>query len=196
MTPTLRSLRLILHHYTPMLVSQQHVDWLNNQELMFFSEQRHYHHSLKSQLEYTRCFKPCDHVWVIRCGSNDVGTITAHLDDPNSTANMGILLAPESQGQGFGTEAWTTVMEWLFSEGIRKVEAGCREDNWAMRRLALNAGMTLEAEIPGHFRVGDSAKGMALYGRFAVEPERSEWAEMWREPFWKPKETVHASSSA
>ncbi len=196
MTPTLRSLRLILHDYSPSLVAQEHVDWLNDPTVTRFSEQRHYRHTMKSQYDYVRGVQSCDHIWLIRLGAEDVGTITAHVDPPNGIANMGILLGPAFQGQGLAAEAWIAVMEWLFSEGIRKVEAGCREDNWQMRRLALSTGMTLEGEVPGHFKVGDGVKGMALYGRFKDEPQRSQWEEMWREPFWKPKVELDASSSA
>ncbi len=196
MTPALRSLRLLLYSYTPSLVAQEHVDWLNNPELTFYSEQRHHRHSIKTQYDYVRSFRPCDYVWLIRCGAKDIGTITAYIDALNGVSNLGILLGPSYQGQGLATEAWLAVMDWLFAEGIRKVEAGCREDNWSMRRLALSTGMTLEAVIPGHFRVGDDAKGMALYGRFKSEPRRTEWDEMWREPFWKPKVLTHESSLA
>lgn len=195
MTPTLRSLRLILHAYTPMLVTQQHVDWLNNPELLFYSEQRHRPHSIATQYEYVRGFQPCDHVWVIRCGAEDIGTLTAFVDDINGTANMGVLLG-SNHGQGFGTEAWLTVTEWLFSTGVRKIEAGCRDDNWPMRRLALCAGMRLEAEVPGHFKVGDNERGMALYGRFAADTTQSEWEAMWNAPFWKPKVNSYESSSS
>ena len=175
MTPTLRSARLILTPYTPMLVTQEHVDWLNDRELVQYSEQRYREHTLRTQLDYVRHLAP-SHIWVIRCNGVDIGTISAYTDDRNRTANLGILLGNRVyHGQGFAAEAWETVMQWLFSEGIHKVEAGCQANNAPMRRLAITTGMTLEGEIPGHFKVGDEYRDLCLYGRFARDSHPSLW---------------------
>lgn len=185
MTPTLRSLRLILSPYTALWVRSEHIEWLNNRDHMQFSEQRHRLHTVKSQIEFARSIPPDSHVWVVRCGATDVGTISAHSDKLNQVANMGILIGPNHLGHGFGQEAWATVMEWLFDEGAKKVEAGCRADNAPMRRLALATGMAQEAIIPGHYRVGDERRDLVLYGRFCDSKSPSEWDTMWREPFWR-----------
>jgi len=187
MTPALRSLRLILHPYTPMLVSEEHVSWLNDKDLMRYSEQRHKRHDLYSQQIYAGGYDGNRNLWLLRCNGVDIGTISAYTDNDNSRANLGVLIGKrEYQGQGLAAEAWTAVIDWLFDNGFHKVECGCREDNAMMRRLAVTTGMTLEAEIPGHFKVGDEFKGLVLYGRFKVDKYRSEWQKVWQPPFWDP----------
>ena len=187
MTPALRSFRLTLHPYTRILVSLEHVGWLNDPELMQYSENRHLRHTLMSQYAYVSNFGDNQHLWLIRCGEKDIGTISAHVDDINKRANLGILLGSrEHQGQGLAAEAWLAVIDWLFGEGIHKVEAGCRDDNHPMRRLAVTTGMTLEAELPGHFKCGDKWLSAVLYGRFKTDQYHSEWDAMWSEPFYKP----------
>lgn len=175
MTPTLRSPRLILTSYTRPLVTQEHVDWLNDRALLQYSEQQRYRHTLRSQLDYVE-HVVVTHFWVIRCNGADIGTMKAYVDEHNRRANLGILLGNRLyHGQGFAAEAWETVMVWLFGEGINKIEAGCQANNNAMRRLAITTGMTLEGEIPGHFRVGDEYRDLCLYGRFARDVHPSQW---------------------
>lgn len=178
-TPSLRSRRLILYPYTPVLVADEHVRWLNDPELMQFSEQRHYRHTLRSQISYAGRDSPDRHLWLIRCGTTDIGTISAYVDDNNKNANLGILIGKkEYQGQGFAAEAWCTVIDWLFSEGYHKVECGCREDNEPMKRLAMTTGFELEAQISQHFKVGDEFRDLVLFGRFAADKFESEWETM------------------
>lgn len=195
MIPTLRSARLLLRPYTPMLVQTAHVDWLNDKELMQYSEQQFFDHTMKSQIEYVRAEVPERLLWLICCNGKDIGSISVYVNERHKRANLGILLgAREYHGQGFAAEAWTTVIEHLFESGINKVEAGCRLDNERMRRLAVTTGMRLEAEIPGHFKVGDSYHGLALYGRFARDVFHSEWQQMWAGPYWEPKNNAGSSS--
>lgn len=200
MTPCLYSTRLILYPYTPMLVTPEHVDWLNNRDLMQYSEQRlRPPHTMVTQMAYAKDVNPNRHVWLIRysrleietipSGGKDIGTISAYVDEHNRTANLGILLGSrEHHGMGLAAESWCAVIEWLFTEGdIHKVACGTRDDNYPMRRLATTTGMTLEAEIPGHFKVGDTWRGLVLYGRFKHESFHSEWQKMWQPPYWKPE---------
>jgi len=178
-----------------MLVTQEHVDWLNDKELMQYSEHRHRQHDLGTQFAYTGGHHPERHLWLIRCNGADIGTLSAYVDSTNKHANLGILIGSRAhQGQGLAAEAWTTVVDYLFDEGFHKVECGCMDTNHRMRRLATTTGFTLEATIPGHFRVGDRFEGLVLYGRFKVDKYHSEWERMWRPPFWKPGEQTSASS--
>src|SRR5215475_12022905 len=125
MTPALRSARLILHPHSPMLVTQEHVDWLNDKDLMKYSEQRHHEHTLRTQLDYVRAEHPSRLVWLIRCNSVDIGSMSAYVDAANQRADLGILLGRrEYHGQGLAAEAWTTVIDYLFDSGLHKIECG------------------------------------------------------------------------
>lgn len=204
MTYTLRTPRLVLHPYNEFAVTQQHVDWLNDRELMQYSEQRHFVHTMKSQYEYARQVKFAeDHsisdkqlLWLIqgsdgKDGYEDLGTISANIDLINKRANLGILIGSRPhQGMGLAAEAWNAVVDWLFSQNCHKVEAGCREDNWKMRRLAVTTGMTFEGQIPSHFKVGETFVDLILYGRFKTDTAQSPWNEMFKHlrPDWKDRD--------
>lgn len=186
MTPALRSARLILHPHSPMLVTCEQVAWLNDKELMCFSEQRHYEHTFRTQLDYVRAEHPNRFLWLLRCNSVDIGTMSAYVDFLNKRANLGILIGKkEYQGQGLAAEAWTTVIDYFFDNDFNKIECGCQDDNWPMRRLASTTGFSLEGEIPGHYRVGDKYKGLVLYGRFKKDIYHSPWEKVWQSLYWK-----------
>lgn len=185
MTPCLRSARLILHPYTPILVKQEHVDWLNDKDLMSYSEQRLRPHTMITQMEYAGSANPDRHLWLIRCDGVDIGSISAHVDGFNRRANLGILIGRrEYQGQQMAAEAWCTVIDWLFENDIHRVECGHRGDNERMRRLAFTTGFTHEAEIPGYFRKGDSYESLVLWGRFKHDVFHSKYQKIWQAPYW------------
>ena len=187
MTPCLRSARLVLYPYTPIMVTQEHVDWLNDKDLMRYSEQRLRPHTMITQMEYAGSANPDRHLWLIRCEEKDIGSISAFVDEHNKNANLGILIGSrDHHGSGFAAESWCTVIDWLFENGLHKVACGTRDDNHRMRRLATSTGMTLEAEIPGHFKVGDTWRGLVLYGRFRHEAFESDWQKMWQKPYFGP----------
>jgi len=170
MTPAFTTDQLLLIPYTASMVTDQHVGWLNDADVVRYSEQRHKKHTLESQHEYLNKFPVGDHIWLIRPMTwVDIGTITAHVDIHNRVANMGILIGEKDKwGKGYGTEAWNAVMFWLFSTGIRKVEAGMMEINMSMRKLCVKAGMRWDGYINDHFidSYGDT-RDAVLYGKLA-----------------------------
>ena len=166
MTPTIETERLTLYPYR--WATQEHVDWLNDPEVVKFSEQRHRTHSIKTQTEYMAVIPDGSYIWLIRPrGGEDIGTITAYVDEPNKLANMGILIGNKAAwGHGYGSEAWGDVMSWLFHCGIRKVEAGCMRSNIGMAKLAIRCGMDLEGARVAHFLVGEQHDDMLMWARF------------------------------
>jgi ribosomal-protein-alanine N-acetyltransferase len=170
MTPPLSTFNLVLMPYQQRLLRQQHVDWLNDKELMKYSEQRHRKHTMETQREYLWTFPKTSHIWLIEFGPPPVpelraiGTITAYIDQPNKVANMGILLG-EEKGYGHGLAAWSAVMEFLFADGIRKVEAGCMAVNEPMRLLATKAKMNVEGVIPEHYLFEGKPCDLINYGK-------------------------------
>ena len=170
MTPTLESDRLILRPYTFDLVSSRHINWLNDKVVTRFSEQRHRHHTLSSQLDYVGNFPEGSHLWLICMKPDapfpDIGSLSAHIDHNNLIANMGIMIGETSVwSSGYGLEAWTCAMNHLLGHDIRKIEAGCMEGNVGMETIFRRSGMICEAIIPDHFWDGAEPKDKLCYGR-------------------------------
>lgn len=141
--------------------------WLNDGSVTKFSEQRHYTHSQKTQLDYLKSFEGTPHqFWEIVRDSVPIGTMTAYIDHPNRVANVGIMIGDHRVwGNGYGSEAWDGVCNFLFSDGIRKVEAGCMASNSSMIRILEKTGFKHEAAIAGHFLLDGKPEDKVCYGK-------------------------------
>lgn len=144
-------------------------EWLNDPEVVRYSEQRHRQHDWESQLQYI--LETPDVFREIHAGDRFIGTISAHIDRPNSVADVGILIGDKSVwGKGYGTEAWIAFCNALFESGIRKIEAGTMAANIGMTRIFLKSGMTFEGFRDNHFDLGNGELShMVLWGKFNGE---------------------------
>ena len=140
------------------------VDWLNNHDLMRYSEQRHKEHTVETQYEYLRSFHYPDVFWSIMAKDTLIGTATAYVDDHNKVANLGILIA--ESGYGHGTIAWRLCCDYLFERKLRKVEAGCADKNLGMMAICRKAGMFVEGRQVSHFQFEDGLSDLVHWGKF------------------------------
>jgi RimJ/RimL family protein N-acetyltransferase len=170
MTPTLNTERLVLRPLTK--ATQRQVDWLRDPQVVAFSEQRHAHHSLSSQLTYIRSRPPGSHLWAIEhvADGAHIGNISADADEPNHIADLGVMIGDREQwGKGFATEAFKAASAWLLDKdagGFRKLECGFMAANHAMRKVAERSGFTFEGERRAHFMLGNELTAAVYYGRF------------------------------
>jgi RimJ/RimL family protein N-acetyltransferase len=172
-TPHLKTERLRLYApYHRAFDIEQHVLWLSDRETMKYSGQRHSIHTLKSQRAYVDGFDHIHrHYWEIATHRDRshydwaIGTLTAYRDSYNKTANLGLLIRRQSWGQGYGLEAWRAVMDWLFSDGVRKVEAGCYSKNIGMLTIFLKSGMSIEGRQRGSVILDDGPCDLILAGK-------------------------------
>ena len=168
MTPTLSTERLILAQLTS--AKPRHVAWLNDPEVVAFSEQRHKQHTVKTCQSYITSFQ--GHFWAIKLVSIGlhIGNITAACDQNNNVAEIGILIGEKTHWKnGYGREAWQAVSDWLLDKGggaVRKLEGGCMSTNVAMRRIFEQTRFEYEGERKAHFVNGVTTVGKVLYGRF------------------------------
>lgn len=162
------------------MVTEQHVAWLNDPAVVRFSEQRHKTHTLESQHQYLNEFPVGSHIWLVVAKPppeaddegvsgippRHIGTITAYIDPHNRVANMGIMIGEKSLwGQGYGSEAWDAVIDWLFAyDKIRKIECGCMHKNFSMRQLAEKAGMHQEGGRNEHFWHEGAPAHLVMFG--------------------------------
>lgn len=171
MTPTLSTSRLSLRPLTKSTVRQ--IAWLEDPEVVKFSEQRHKRHNLKTQLRYVDTFTGAkSHIWAIHLAATGehIGNLSCVHDDNNDVGEIGILIGEKKcWGLGMGAEAWKEACNFLLDPlrgAIRKLEAGCMRENVAMVKIIEGAGFKFEGERLGHFLVdGNRPVGMMLYGR-------------------------------
>lgn len=162
----IRTERLVLVTHLPSLVTPEQVAWLNDKEVVKYSEQRHVEHCIHTQKEYVRWKAWDGPIWLIRLDGQDIGTIAAIINETNNYAEMGILIGRKDlYGKGYATEAWGAVMQWLFDKGIRKIECGCMAGNMGMRQVAKNCGMICEGSREDHFLLDGKPHDLVIYGK-------------------------------
>ena len=165
--------RLRLRRFNEEHLSDEYVGWLNDGQLMRFSEQRHKTHTRETCRTYLESFVDTPHCfWAIEERKADfrhIGNINAHVDENNGVADIGILIGHgPARGRGFGQEAWAGVVSYLFDKRkVRKVTAGMLTGNAAMVRLAEEAGMIPDGVRRRHYLVDGKEMDIIYMALFA-----------------------------
>ena len=139
--------RLVILPFSREHLTDRYVSWLNDPEVVRFSNQRHTNNTIESCRNYFESFKNTPHFfWAIETRSSTkshIGNINAYLDTRHNTADVGIVIGEkEIWGQGYGAEAWAGVCHFLIKTvGLRKVTAGTIEPNKGMQNIMNRLGM-------------------------------------------------------
>lgn len=152
-------------------VTSEYIKWLNDPEVVLFSNQRFKVHSEQSCLDYVSSFRATHNLFlkiVLKENSRMVGTMTAYNSVHHGTSDMGIMLGSRSvMGKGFGQDAWNTLQAWLFDvAAIRKVTGGAMRCNVAMVRIMERSGMKLEAVRPQQELLDGQPQDIVYFGKF------------------------------
>lgn len=154
---TIVSARLRIIPFGEQHLTDRYVGWLNDPNVVRYSEQRFATHTIESCRAYWASFRDTPHYfWAIELSEGDIpgkhiGNINAYLETRHGLADLGILIGDrEIWGKGYGTEAWVAVCDWLFNNaGVRKITAGTLACNHGMRSIMSHAGMVDDGQ---HFR--------------------------------------------
>jgi len=150
-TPVIETARLRLEPFDIYQhLTDRYVEWLNDPDIVRFSEQRHRRHTKDSCNAFAQEFVgSSNHFWAIvakECGPIHIGNLVAYIDKHNRVAELSILIGEAvGQGQGFGTEAWGAAIRHVIQvERMRKVFAGTMAENIAMLKVFSRSGMAIE----------------------------------------------------
>ncbi len=147
--------------------AERHIGWLNNPDVVRFSENRHDVHTIDSQLNYLVSMGHPHAYLEIWLDDHIVGSATAFVDVHNSVANIGVMVGETSVwGMGVGFAAWTLLMDYVFDRNIRKIEAGTMSANLPMLRIMQKSGMYEEGRRHGRFLVDGMYYDEIHYARF------------------------------
>lgn len=171
MPSSMETSRLHLVPFSELYLTDLYVSWLNDPEVVKNSEQRFSRHTLQSCGAYVRSLQENGHyLWAIvekNAPDKHIGNISASIDRRNSLAEIRILIGDKkSWGRGYGAEAWVAVLDYLFSENIRKVIAGTLSTNPAMLRILKNSGMTVEGVCVKQYLFDGNEVDMILVAKF------------------------------
>jgi ribosomal-protein-alanine N-acetyltransferase len=146
----IKSEKLRIVPFSEVYLTERYVSWLNNPEVVRFSDQRFRTHTLESCRAYINSFEGSpNYFWAIvsRISSEGhIGNINAYVDTRNIVADVGILIGEKKLwGKGYGLEALSAVVNFLFREaGMRKVTVGTLALNMGMRNIMHRLGMKEE----------------------------------------------------
>ena len=153
--PLLETARLVLEPFPDSLLRDTYVSWLNDPEVVRFSEQRHITHTLESCRDFIASFAGTPNgLWAIRDktrGLCHIGNISTEVDPRTGTGDIRILIGDRAAWSGgLGAEAWMAVMAHLFDDlGLGQVTAGTLAGNIGMRKIMEKSGMRETHRRPG-----------------------------------------------
>ena len=150
--------KLRLLQVTEKHLTERYISWLNNKEIVKYSELRHTTHTYDSCFQYWKSFQGKPHLfWAIELYHDDkwvhIGNINSFIDEKNKIADIGILIGENiSWGNGYGTTIWKFVCNYLFSHRhIRKITAGTMSTNIRMLKIMRKAGMVEDGKRLKHY---------------------------------------------
>ena len=142
----LKGERTIIRPFAEDDITDRYVSWLNNKELMKFSNQRFIKHDKITSLDYLNSFFGTSNgFFAVECSCTNklIGTMTVYFDQRLAVADVGILIGEkEVAGKGYGAECWCVMLEWLKTrKEVRKITAGTVSVNKPMLSLMHAASM-------------------------------------------------------
>lgn len=139
-------------------ISQEYIKWLNDKEVVRYSEQRHHEHNYESCYEYFIKNKSCNCYFLaieVLEGQQwkHIGNLGAQVDQKNKIADLSIIIGDKNNwNKGFGTISWSMASLSLINLlNLRFVTAGTMRINKPMLSIFRKSGMQIEATLPNRF---------------------------------------------
>lgn len=153
----IKTSRLIIENFSEKHISPRYISWLNDPEVVKYSEQRHVKHDKESCINFFNSFKGGVNSFLALIADDQslghIGNITTTMNIPNGSVDIAILIGEKKVwGQGYGLEAWRAVMDAIIQmRKIRKITAGCMSENKAMLSIMEKSEMVYEYTKPKMF---------------------------------------------
>lgn len=152
-------------------INELYIGWLNDKEVVKYSNQRFIQHTRESCINFYDSFKQSQSLFLAIENIGDesmIGTLTIHCNTNHGTADIGILLGDKNYwGKGYAKQAWCSVVDLLSNvPNIRKVTAGTLNCNLPMIGLMEASNMKLDAIRSSQELVDGQAMDIVYYARF------------------------------
>lgn len=155
-------------------VNDTYVSWLNDIEVVKYSNQRFIHHTIDSCYKYLDSFLDTDNIFMAvedKATMTLCGSVTAYIQTNHGTADIGLLIGNKDfWGKGVGFEAWTLMMGFLFNQcDIRKVTGGTLDVNIGMVRIMQKSMMIHEATREDQELLDNKPVNVVYFCKFSDE---------------------------
>ncbi len=142
----LEGAKLTLHIFSVEHVNDNYIDWLNDPEVVKYSNQRFKPHDANSCHNYLKSFENTENLFLavhLKEAEEFIGTMTAYYSAPHQVVDLGLMIGNKKYwGRGFGQEAWNLLMSFMLEKSkIRKVTGGTSSSNLGMINIMKRAEM-------------------------------------------------------
>jgi RimJ/RimL family protein N-acetyltransferase len=166
--------RLKILPFKEEFLTEFYVAWLNDPEVVKYSEQRHRSHSLESCRQYFKSIQSSPHGFyaiVAKDTGTHIGNLTITVDLNNQVADISIMIGDRTfWGKGLGSETFCALVEQLLHTGqFRKVTAGTMAANTRMLKLFEKAGMKMECRRKDHYLLDGKPVDMVYTAKWKNE---------------------------
>ena len=163
--------KVFLTKFTFSDITPEYIGWLNDEEVVRYSNQRFKIHNEQTCNSYLRSFLDTDNLLISIVSKEDglrVGTLTVYPNHHHDFADMGIMIGNKAVwGKGFGFDAWRTMGNWLLNSlEVRKLTAGAARQNAPMVRIMEQFGMHHEATLHKQEWHNEAWCDMVYYAKF------------------------------
>jgi RimJ/RimL family protein N-acetyltransferase len=149
-------------------LNRNYLSWLNDIDVMRYSEQRHLFHTLESCIDYYEHQKKSDNLFLaielLGKEERHVGNMGLTVNKQNNIVDLSIMIGDKSVwGTGVATRAWGLAIRVIFHNlNFRMITAGTMEVNESMIKLMKRSGMKIEGILPDRFIFEDSYVGLVV----------------------------------
>jgi [ribosomal protein S5]-alanine N-acetyltransferase len=153
-------------------ISDNYISWLNDKEVVRYSNQRFLNHTVESSRNYLKGFLDTNNIYMAiedKKTKELFGSITAIIQINHGVADIGLMIGNKnSWGRGVGSEAWALMMDFLFSQcNIRKITGGTLKVNTGMARIMKKNLMIHEATRKNQELIDGKPVDMLYFCKFA-----------------------------
>lgn len=158
--------------FTSKHITENYISWLNDKEVVKYSEQRHASHNLDTVTKYFyEKHNSNDYFLAIEFFDKEwihIGNIGVSVDKPNNVADVSILIGDKDYwGKGIAIIAWKLVLDFLLKKlKFRLVTAGTMEINEPMLKIIKKSEMKIDAVLPARFNFNGKYIAMVLASKY------------------------------
>ena len=155
-------------------ITLEYISWLNNPEVVRYSNQRFITHNDETCKSYFESFQDSKNIFLAitdKSSKNMIGTMTIYFSVNHQTADIGIMIGNIAfWGKGIGEQAWQAVMNLLIQKkGIRKVTGGTLAINKGMIRIFEKVGMVPDGVRKNHEIIDEMPCDIYYFAKFHNE---------------------------
>jgi len=153
-------------NFTEHHITSTYVSWLNDQEIVRYSEQRHITHTINSCREYFVRQEASENYFLaieyLEGRLLHIGNLGVSVDLNNNIADLSIIIGNKSLwGKGIATRAWRLALCTILGElNFRLATAGTMDVNKPMVNLIKRSGMHIDGILPKRFLFEGNEVGM------------------------------------